>query len=80
MRSTLFAEISAPIIHVQQRVLRGITYLNKERPALLNYFRANHSKADFNNMSLQVCRRSSKKYFQLPHAEAKEKILLRHIL
>lgn len=39
---------------IKRRVLQGIDNLNKERPALLNYFRSDHSRLDFNDMSLKI--------------------------
>lgn len=42
------------IAQVKHRVLQGITYLNNEQPALLNYFRSDHSELDFNSMTLKI--------------------------
>lgn len=39
---------------IKQRVLQGISYLNSEHPALLNYFRSDHSDLDYKNMSLKT--------------------------
>jgi Fe-S-cluster containining protein len=39
---------------IKQRVLQGISYLNSEHPALLNYFRTDHSDLDYKNMSLKT--------------------------
>lgn len=39
---------------VKHRVLQSITYLNCEQPALLNYFRSDHSELDYKNMSLKI--------------------------
>ncbi len=39
---------------VKHRVLQAINYLEKEQPALLDYFKFDHSGQNFNNMSLRI--------------------------
>jgi len=45
---------SKRIALIKQRVLQGISYLNCERPELLNYFRSDHSELNFIDMSLKI--------------------------